>query len=173
MKTTGPLGIAGAAHSLQPIGTIHTPYTRGAPYQPQPDAVGAFSLELDPRYAAGLRGVERFRYLYVLFLADRALPPEMLVRPPWAEGVEVGLFATRSPDRPSPIGLSVVRVLRVEGNVVHTSGLDALDGTPLLDIKPYIAGLDVKPDANLGWVGDLPDQAHLTLHLLGIPHDER
>jgi tRNA-Thr(GGU) m(6)t(6)A37 methyltransferase TsaA len=83
----------------------------------------------------------------------------------------VGVFASRSPTRPNPIGLSVVRIKRIEGNVIHVSGLDVFDGTPLLDIKPYIDELDVKKDANLGWVGDMDDPEHLALHIQGVPHD--
>jgi tRNA (Thr-GGU) A37 N-methylase len=71
----------------------------------------------------------------------------------------------------TPIGLSVVCIKRIEGNVIHVSGLDLFDGTPLLDIKPYIDQLDVKKDANLGWVGDMDDPEHLALHIQGVPHD--
>ena len=85
--------------------------------------------------------------------------------------MEVGLFASRSPVRPNPIGLSIVRLKRIEGNVVYTSGLDVFDGTPLLDIKPYIKGLDSKDDANYGWIKELDDKDHLLLHIKGIPHE--
>jgi tRNA (adenine37-N6)-methyltransferase len=73
--------------------------------------------------------------------------------------------------RPNPIGLSVTRLLRIKGRRVYTSGLDVFDGTPLLDIKPYIDGLDSKPDANGGWLDSLPDAEHLMLHIKGLPHD--
>jgi len=91
--------------------------------------------------------------------------------PSWANGIVTGVFASRSPLRPNPIGLSVVRVKDIQDNVIHTSGLDVFDGTPLLDIKPYIKDLDVKTDANYGWVDDVQDQEHMTLHIKGIPHD--
>lgn len=96
---------------------------------------------------------------------------ELLAEPPWAGGLRVGVFASRSPRRPNPIGLSIVRVLGVKDNEVITSGLDAFDGTPILDIKPYIKDLDSKADANYGWVEDLEDREQLTLHIRGIPHD--
>lgn len=155
---------------LHPIGEIRTPYRAHAPYQPQPDDAGLFQLHLAPEFAPALRGIERFTYIYVLFYAHHAGAPEITVRPPWAPETVQGLFATRSPARPNPIGLSIVRLLGVEGAVLTTSGLDAFDGSPILDIKPYLDGLDAKPDANLGWVEDLPDASHLRYHLLGIPH---
>lgn len=160
--------------ALQPIGVVHTPYTDNAPYQPVPDAPGSFRLVVAPKYADGLKKLESFRYIYVLFLMDRVRgEPKMVIHPPWApEGTRVGVFASRSPRRPSPIGLSIVRVLKVQGNVVTTSGLDAFDGSPLLDIKPYLSPLDTRCDANAGWVDELPDDEHLRLHLQGIPHDD-
>jgi len=95
----------------------------------------------------------------------------MKVEPIWAGEIEVGLFASRSPVRPNPIGLSVVKPLSIEGNTIFTTGLDVFDGTPLLDIKPYIKDLDSKPDANYGWVEKTGDLRHLALHILGIPHE--
>ena len=156
---------------LHPIGRIRTPYRDGAPHQPRRGEGGDFRLELDAAWAPALTGLDCFRYAYVLYLLDRAPAPEPVVHPPWApEGLRVGLFATRSPARPNPIGLSVVELLRIDGATVHTGPLDALDGTPLLDLKPYVRDLDTRPDADLGWLDDLPDREHLRLHVLGIPH---
>ena len=154
---------------MKPIGIVRTPYDRDAPYQPVPDAEGTFVLELEPQYVAGLEGLASFRYAYVVYACDRLRGPRaMVVHPPWTpEGFHVGVFASRSPARPNPIGISIVEVRRVEGHRVHTSGLDAFDGTPLLDIKPYIASLDVRDDANRGWVDTLPDDGHLDLHIRG------
>jgi tRNA-Thr(GGU) m(6)t(6)A37 methyltransferase TsaA len=95
----------------------------------------------------------------------------MMVSPPWADGKKVGVFASRSPVRPNPIGLSVVRIKNIVENRIYTSGLDAFDGTPLLDIKPYIKDLDSKSDANYGWIEEMDDMEHLILHIKGIPHD--
>ena len=160
--------------TYEPIGTIVTPYTDWAPHQPPEREAkeGTFKLVLRPELAPGLDQLRRFSHIYVLFHLDRAERPESLrVSPPWAHGkVEVGLFASRSSRRPNPIGLSVVRVLRVEGNEVFTSPLDAYDGTPLLDIKPYVGELDARGDANSGWVDDLEDRDHLVQHLRGVPH---
>ena len=120
---------------------------------------------------AGLKELDSFTYIYVIYYIDRlTASPKMEVSPPWAAGHRVGLFASRSPVRPNPIGLSVVRIKEIIGNRVYTSGLDVFDGTPLLDIKPYIKDLDSKEDANNGWV-DSADDDHLTLHIRGIPHD--
>jgi tRNA-Thr(GGU) m(6)t(6)A37 methyltransferase TsaA len=95
----------------------------------------------------------------------------MTVIPPWTGDTKVGLFASRSPVRPNPIGISIVRVKRIINNEIFTSGLDVLDGTPLIDIKPYIKDLDSKCDANYGWIEKLDDLEHLSLHIKGIPHD--
>lgn len=155
---------------LKEIGRIRTPYLRKAPYQPAGDE-GIFYLELLPEYTDGLKALDTFRYIYVLFYMDRAKPPKLIVEPPWAEDRRVGVFASRSPSRPNPIGLSVVKLLRIEGRRIYISSIDALDGTPILDIKPYVKYLDTKEDANLGWTEDVEDKNHLLLHLKGIPHD--
>ncbi|MFW6384120.1 MAG: tRNA (N6-threonylcarbamoyladenosine(37)-N6)-methyltransferase TrmO [Halodesulfurarchaeum sp.] len=154
-----------------PIGTISSPYEADAPFQPVPDA-GDFALELEPEFADGLDRLAAFTYAYVLFHLDRARDFSLSVRPPWRDGTEVGLFATRSPERPNPIGLSVVRIRAVGDARVEISPIDTFDGTPLLDVKPYVDGLDAKSDANVGWI-DLDaaaDQEHLSYHVKGIPH---
>ncbi len=154
------------------IGVIRTPYVDSAPHQPVSDDAGEFRLCLHSRYAKGLADLDRFRYIYVLFFIHRiGRQPSLSVTPPWAHGKAVGLFSSRSPVRPNPLGLSIVEVKRIVGNEVFTSGLDAFDGTPLLDIKPYIKDLDSKDDANYGWLEDLEDREHLTLHLKGVPHN--
>jgi tRNA-Thr(GGU) m(6)t(6)A37 methyltransferase TsaA len=94
-----------------------------------------------------------------------------IVSPPWTGGVKVGVFASRSPVRPNPIGISIVRIKGITDNEIVTSGMDVFDGTPLLDIKPYIKDLDTKHDANYGWIEDMDDREHLLLHIRGIPHD--
>jgi len=159
-------------YALKPIGVIRTPYVDNAPYQPVNGDEGEFCICLDPAYSEGLQDLDRFRYIYVIYLVHQVTRNvSMLVWPSWAPGTKVGVFASRSPVRPNLLGLSVVQVERVDGNKIYTSGLDVFDGTPLLDIKPYIKDLDSKDDANLGWVEDLEDQEHLMLHIKGIPHD--
>lgn len=157
---------------LEQIGIIRTPYLKDAPYQPVDTDEKGFRLELSGRYVAGLKDLSKFNYIYVLFWADRVTgESENLMSPPWTEGKEVGIFASRSPARPNPIGLSIVRVKKIVANKVYTSGLDVFDKTPLLDIKPYIKDLDNKDDANYGWVDEMDDMEHLALHIKGIPHD--
>jgi len=157
---------------FSPIGVIKTPYGERAPYQPIDDDPGSFRIELFPSHQNGLVQLERFRYIYVLYHVHKASgTSSLLVEPPWTAGTTVGIFASRSPRRPNRLGLSVVRLKRIEKNVLYTSGLDVFDGTPLLDIKPYIQDLDAKPDANHGWLEDIGNRDHLMLHIKGIPHD--
>jgi tRNA-Thr(GGU) m(6)t(6)A37 methyltransferase TsaA len=155
----------------EPIGRIRSPYEEAAPFQPIPEQE-AFAVELDTEYAAGLRDLRSFRYAYVLYHLDRADEYALSVEPPWRDDASVGLFATRAPRRPNPIGISVVRVLDVTENRVTISAIDAFDGTPVLDIKPYVDGLDAKDDADVGWIDldDGDDVSHLELHLRGVPH---
>jgi len=136
------------------------------------DDDGDFSIVVNPQYSDGLRDLDRFHYIYVLYFIHRVNKRiSMTVSPFWTPGSEVGVFASRSPVRPNYLGLSIVRIQRITGNRIVTSGLDVFDGTPLLDIKPYIQELDSKADANYGWLEDLDDQDHLMLHIKGVPHD--
>jgi tRNA-Thr(GGU) m(6)t(6)A37 methyltransferase TsaA len=136
---------ATASYRVRRIGTIRTPYKEKAPRQPVEKAEGEFHLVIDPQYVSGLRGLESFRYVYVIYYMHRIQDDvSMMVKSSRAGGKEVGLFASRSPKRPSPIGLSIVQVLKIVDNEILTSGLDAFDGTPLLDIKPYVRNLDCK-----------------------------
>ncbi|MCD4702593.1 MAG: tRNA (N6-threonylcarbamoyladenosine(37)-N6)-methyltransferase TrmO [Candidatus Aegiribacteria sp.] len=135
------------------IGTIHTPYSDMAPFQPREnDTEGPFVLELLPEYETALEDLECFRYVIVLFHMDRVrgYNGSNFAHPPSLGGGTVGLFASRSPNRPNPIGLDIARLLRIEGRSIYTSGLSALDGTPLIDIKPYTKR-DSKPDPGEGW----------------------
>ncbi len=155
---------------LQQIGSIKTPYIDKAPYQPYEDKLSRFEVEVFPEFEEGLNGIESFHYLMLFFYLDRAdLSGKLMVDVSWAN-IETGVFSTRSPDRPNPIGFSIVRLLQRERNILHISGIDAFDNTPLLDIKPYILDLDSKKDANNGWVDELEDKEHMSLHLRGIPH---
>jgi tRNA-Thr(GGU) m(6)t(6)A37 methyltransferase TsaA len=143
---------------LHQIGIIRTPYTHKVPHQPVEDEQGDFRIILDEEYSEGLYKLETFTYIYVLFYLDRrSHTPSLLVTPHWAGGITVGLFASRSPDRPSPIGLSVVRIELIERNIIHISSIDAYDGTPLLDIKPYIENIDCKTGAGNGWAQNVFD----------------
>jgi len=155
---------------LKKIGTIRTPYQNFAPYQPREDDEGEFIIEVNPEYQEGLSRLEEFRYIYVLYYLHRKGDEvHFKVQSPWSSEV-VGLFASRSTHRPNLLGLSVVRLYKRRGNQLFTSGLDVFDGTPLLDLKPYLQELDSKPDAGYGWLNGREAREHLLLHIKGIPH---
>jgi len=131
------------------IGRIRTPWARrdDCPKNARgSDAV--CTIALDPRYAAALEGVATCTHLVVLYFMDRARR-DLLVQAP-RKGERRGTFALRSPVRPNPIAMSVVRLVRIEGTTLTVVGLDCLDGTPLIDIKPYFASVDSVPDAVVG-----------------------
>jgi len=154
------------------IGIIRTPYIDKVPYQPLDEDEGDFRIIIDSKYNEGLYEIEKFHYIYVLYYIHHVKRKvSMIVAPPWAGGKKVGLFASRSPVRPNPIGISIVRIKQIVNNQIFTSSLDTFDGTPLLDIKPYIKDLDAKSDANYGWIEKLQGKEHLILHIKGIPHD--
>jgi tRNA-Thr(GGU) m(6)t(6)A37 methyltransferase TsaA len=133
------------------VGRIRTPWTqrKDCPKNArESDAV--CTVELDEKWAAGLKDVASCSHLVLLYWMDRA--PRNLVRQvPAHYGVQRGTFALRSPARPNPIAMSVVKLLKIEGRTLSVIGLDCLDGTPLLDIKPYFASTDSMPDAVVGW----------------------
>ncbi|MBN1571650.1 MAG: tRNA (N6-threonylcarbamoyladenosine(37)-N6)-methyltransferase TrmO [Deltaproteobacteria bacterium] len=160
---------------LKPIGTIRTPYRETAPFQPIESETGdgEFKIILLPEYEAGLEELSKFRYIYVLSYLNRAgAGGRMKVSPPWAGGREVGLFASRSSSRPNPIGLSIVKVLRIEANELFTSSMDLLDNTPLLDIKPYFKDLDAKEDANCGWLEGTEGRGRFIDHIRGASNTD-
>jgi tRNA-Thr(GGU) m(6)t(6)A37 methyltransferase TsaA len=137
--------------SLYFIGRIRTPWTRreDCPKNArESDAV--CTIEVDPRWAPALAGVETCSHLVVLYWMDKARR-DLLVQAPRHYAEPRATFALRSPMRPNPIALSVVRLLRVDGATLSVVGLDCLDGTPLLDLKPYFASVDAVPEAKVGW----------------------
>lgn len=138
--------------TLEPIGVLHTPLTdtAGAPIQSARSEVGG-SCEVYPQYLAGLEGVEGFSHLYLLYAFHRADAEVSLRVQPFLDDRTHGIFATRYPCRPNPLGLSIVRLTGREQNVLFFLGADMLDGTPLLDIKPYIPEFDVFAVEKIGW----------------------
>ena len=138
--------------SPQPIGRIRTPYndTKQIPkgLGAKHDAEGV--LEIFSQFAAGLTDIEGFSHLFVLWVFDRSNGFDLVGTPPIDKHPH-GVFATRSPRRPNPIGLTVVELLHREGGSVHVRGVDMLDGTPILDIKPYLSS--VPPEKlRRGWL---------------------
>ena len=140
--------------TLDPIGVVRSPYSDKAqiPKGPgaQHDAEG--TLEIRPDLEAGLTDIEGFSHLYVLWIFDRAEGCELLSIPPTDDRPH-GVFATRAPRRPNPLGLTVVQLLRREGRALHVRGLDMLDGTPIVDIKPYLSSVPAE-ELRRGWMAE-------------------
>lgn len=139
--------------TFKKIGVIRSAYTpeSGAPRQGALAPHAASTIVVDPEYEEGLRDIETFSHLIVLYAFDRSKGWSGLVKTPWEEKRH-GVFATRSPRRPNAIGMTVVKLVNREGTTLHVQGLDAFDGTPLLDLKPYVPGFDRVEDAGGGWL---------------------
>ena len=141
--------------TFQPIGVIRSPYTessqipKGAGAKHDADGV----LELDPELDQGLTDIEGFSHLFVLWVFDRSTDWDLMAHPPIDEKRPHGVFATRSPRRPNPIGLTVVRLLRREGPRLHVRGVDMLDGSPVLDLKPYLSNVPAE-ELRRGWIAE-------------------
>jgi tRNA-Thr(GGU) m(6)t(6)A37 methyltransferase TsaA len=156
------MGIKNGMLTMQPIGYAKTPYknTKEIPKGPgaKHDALGV--VEINPEFEVGLTDIEGFSHLFVIWLFDRAEGFELIGIPP-IDNREHGVFATRSPRRPNPIGLTVVELQRREGARLHVRGVDMLDETPILDIKPYLSS--VPPDRlRRGWVAEAEEREPLT-----------
>jgi tRNA-Thr(GGU) m(6)t(6)A37 methyltransferase TsaA len=138
--------------TLSPIGVIHSPHTweKEIPIQPVYAEGIKGTAEVFPEYAEGLRDIEGFSHIYLIYHFHRAKPIRLIVKP-FLEDAFHGVFATRTPHRPNPIGFSVVRLIKREDNILHIEDLDVLDGTPLLDIKPYISRFDHRENVRNGW----------------------
>src|SRR5947199_5887018 len=133
------------------IGRIRTPWkTRDECPKNARESDAVCTVEVDPRWAAALTGVETCTHLVVLYWMNRSRR-DLVLQVPRHYGVGRGTFALRSPARPNPIAMSVARLLRVEGTRLSVVGLDCLDETPLLDIKPHLASIDAVADAVVGW----------------------
>jgi tRNA-Thr(GGU) m(6)t(6)A37 methyltransferase TsaA len=144
------------AIAFRPIGVIRSPFKSREDIDPARNArPGGFAkvageIEVFPPYAAGLKGIDGFSHLIILFAFHRSQAGHLLVCPPF-QTRRRGVFSTRSPRRPNPIGMTVVRLLGRKKNILRVSGLDMLDGTPLLDIKPYTSK-DSKRGVRRGWL---------------------
>ncbi|HKC33350.1 MAG TPA: tRNA (N6-threonylcarbamoyladenosine(37)-N6)-methyltransferase TrmO [Xanthobacteraceae bacterium] len=135
------------------IGRIRTPWrTRDECPKNARESDAVCTIEVEPGFAAALKGVETCSHMLVLYWMDRARR-DLVVQAPRHYGEPRGTFALRSPVRPNPIAASVVKLTKVDGTRLSVVGLDCLDGTPLLDLKPYFASTDAVPDAVVGWHG--------------------
>ncbi|MFW5977736.1 MAG: tRNA (N6-threonylcarbamoyladenosine(37)-N6)-methyltransferase TrmO [Halohasta sp.] len=140
--------------SYEPIGVIRTPFESpdGMPIQPIGDAAVEGTVELEKAYADGLEDLDGFTHcilLYHFHASDDAAPLEV---EPFLDDERRGVFATRAPQRPNPIGLSVVEVESITDETVTVNGIDVVDRTPLLDIKPFVPEFDVPSDVDTGWL---------------------
>ena len=138
---------------LRPIGTIHSPFEskEDCPIQSVYSSDTKGTIELFDEYAEGLKDIETFNHIILLYEFHQSGEIK-LVRQTFLDDKPHGVFASRHPCRPNGIGLSIVKLLRCSGNLLHVEGIDVLNGTPLLDIKPYIPRFDCFPDASEGWV---------------------
>ena len=148
--------------TLRPIGVVRSPFTEkvSAPRQPAAarDVVGRIELAAWPGMEHAVCDLDGCTHLWVIFWFHEAHDFRPKVLPPRSAGERRGVLATRSPHRPNPIGLSVVRLDRVEGLVLHIRDVDMLDGTPVLDVKPYVPYTDSVPEARVGWLSPLVEE---------------
>ena len=137
---------------LNPIGVIHSPYKDRKECPPQ-GREEICEIEMFDEYAEGLKDIDGFSHLILIYWLHQGKDFSLLVETPWSSELH-GVFATRSPNRPNPFGFSAVELLERSGNRLRVKGLDALEGTPLLDIKPYLQEIDAKVNVRTGWVKD-------------------
>ena len=138
---------------LEPIGIIHTPFTKpeGMPIQPKGAAGVRGTIKLFDEYHAGLKDLDGFSHIILLYHFHRSHGFNLHVVP-FMDSELRGLFSTRAPKRPNPIGISVVQLDKIENGVLHIQNADIMDGTPLLDIKPYVPEFDSPQNIRTGWV---------------------
>jgi tRNA-Thr(GGU) m(6)t(6)A37 methyltransferase TsaA len=138
---------------LRPIGTIHTPFkeAKGTPVQPAMAKGARGTVTVREEFQEGLKDLEAFERIWLIYWFHRAPAARLLVTP-FLDDQEHGVFATRAPVRPNPIGISPVRLLHVDGNVLKVADVDMIDGTPLLDIKPYAPAFDCYKVKRSGWL---------------------
>ena len=137
----------------QPIGTIHSPFQNihGMPIQPAGAKGVAGMIEIKPEYVDGLKDIEGFSHIILIYHFHLSKGYSMKVKP-FLDNKFRGLFATRAPRRPNPIGISVVKLIKIEGCILHIEDVDIVDDTPLLDIKPYVPEFDSTKVDRIGWL---------------------
>ena len=136
-----------------PIGIIHSPFTElsGMPIQPAGAAGVEGTVEVFPKYNDGLKDLEGFSHIIMLYHFHRSKGFKLHVVP-FMDSTPRGVFATRAPKRPNPIGLSVIKLQKIQDNILYVENVDILDGTPLLDIKPYVPEFDEQAEVRAGWL---------------------
>ncbi len=147
----------------KPIGVIHSPFKdiRGIPVQPAAAKGIAGTVEVEPAYIEGLRDIEGFSYIILIYHLHLSKGYKLQVVP-FLDDCFHGVFSTRAPRRPNPIGISIVRLIKVEGGIIHIEDIDILDGTPLLDLKPYVPEFDKREKVKIGWLSKNVDKISKT-----------
>jgi tRNA (adenine37-N6)-methyltransferase len=145
----------------KPIGIIHSPFkdVKGMPIQPSGAKGIAGTVELRPDFVEGLKDLDGFSHIILIYHFHLSKGYTLSVKP-FVDDKLHGVFATRAPRRPNPIGISVVKLIRVEGNLLHIENVDIIDGTPLLDIKPYISEVDAHEVEKTGWLSGKAEKMH-------------
>ena len=151
-KTTSGSTFSNKKIQLIPIGIIHSPFTQmiGTPIQSAFSKDGKGTVEIFPQFKRGLKDLKGFSHIILIYHFHKSKGYRLLCRP-FLDKVERGIFATRAPARPNPIGLSIVRLNKIKDNILSVASLDVLDGTPLIDIKPYIPHFDSLKTLKIGW----------------------
>jgi tRNA-Thr(GGU) m(6)t(6)A37 methyltransferase TsaA len=146
--------------NYRPIGVIHSPFEsiEGMPIQPSGGEGIRGTVELYPEFAPGLKDVAGFSHLILIYHFHQSHGYDLELKP-FLDDTLRGVFATRAPRRPNPIGLSVVKLVRVDGCALHIDNVDILDGTPLLDIKPYVSAFELVSDERTGWLSQRAKEA--------------
>jgi len=139
----------------KPIGIIHSPFKQpqGTPIQPAGARDIEGTVEIASAYGEGLRDINGFSHIILIYHFHLAKRYSLKVKP-YMDDQSRGIFATRAPGRPNPIGISIVRLSGVDSNTLHIRDVDIVDGTPLLDIKPYVPKFDIRKVDNIGWLGE-------------------
>ena len=137
----------------KPIGIIHSPFKQphGTPIQPAGAQDIEGTVEIASEYVEGLKDIEGFSHIILIYHFHLSKGYFLAVKP-YMDDQSRGVFATRAPSRPNPIGISIVRLVRVDENMLHIKGVDIVDGTPLLDIKPYVPEFDTLKAEKIGWL---------------------
>ena len=137
----------------KPIGVIHSPFKepKGTPIQPLGAKNINGTVELYPEYAEGLKDLEDFSHIFLIYHFHLSKKASLKVRP-YMDSKVHGVFAMRGPSRPNPVGISVVRLVRIEENILYIQDIDIVNGTPLLDIKPYVPEFDIREVSKAGWL---------------------
>jgi len=146
-----------------PIGIIHSPFKdlEGIPIQPTASYGIAGTVEVKPRYVRGLQDIDGFSHIILLYHFHLSNGSLLHVKP-FLDDVPRGIFSTRAPRRPNSIGLSIVRLTGVEHNTLHIEDVDIVDGTPLLDIKPYVPHFDHRDVEKIGWLSENVNNVYTT-----------